>query len=66
MLTCVERHELKCVFCVSIDCPYSQGRVSYTVINQVAGNASDWVVWGLDLNTLTLLASGENLLKLGV
>ena len=66
MLPCVERHELKCVLCVSIDCPYSRGRVSYTVINQVAGNTSDWDVWGLNFNALTLLSSGENLSKLGV
>ena len=34
---------MECVLCVLIElieCPYSQGRILYTVINQVAGNIS--------------------------
>ena len=45
---------MKCVLCrliELIDCPCSQGRVLYTVINQVAGNTSGWDVWGLNFNT---------------
>ena len=44
---------MECVLCVLIeliDCPCSQGRVLYTVINQVAGNTSGWDVWALNFN----------------
>ena len=41
---------MKCVLIELFDCPYSQGRVLYTVINQVAGNTSGWDVWGLNFN----------------
>ena len=39
----LKRQELKCVLCVLIElieCPYSQGRVVYTVINQITRNTS--------------------------
>ena len=44
---------MKCVVLIElIDCPCSQGRVLYTVINQVAGNTSGWDVWGLNFNSV--------------
>ena len=54
---------MKCVLCVLIDCPYFQGRVLYTVMNQVAGNTSGWDMWGLNFNIPQLTKAIELLMS---